>query len=289
MPTPEAENYFNAMQHKRQFGDAVLAWRKFGQGPALILVHGWPLHGFTWRHLLPELSRHYSCYVVDLAGMGDSEWTGKTDFGFEAHARRLKQWVDHLQLERYSLLAQDTGATIARCLALMDLARVDKLALINTEMPGHRPPYIQLYQWQMRLLPGATFVFRWLLRLRLFVRSRMAFGGAFHDLDLLDGEFGGQFISSYIHSAQRTDGMVRYLMGIPWDVVDALAQRHAELRWPVLLVWGEDDPTFPIALARKMTMQFPDCGLVAIPKTKLLPHEEKPRQVSAAVLDFLSA
>lgn len=287
MHSPQAQAYFNSPLQKLRTDDATLAWRKFGQGPALILVHGWPLHGFTWRHVLPELSRHFTCYVVDLAGLGDSEWTGNTDFHFLAHARRLRQWVDHLQLQRYSLLAQDTGATIARCLALTDLKRVHKLALINTEMPGHRPPWIRLFQWQTRFVPGAAFFFRLLLRLRFFVRSGMGFGGCFCNLDLLDGEFCEQFISCYIHSAPRTAGMMRYLLGIPWDVVDALARRHAELHRPVLLVWGKDDPTFPIALAREMSQQFPDCrGVAAIPGAKLLPHEEQPGEVVHAVLDF---
>ncbi|MGH8528601.1 MAG: alpha/beta fold hydrolase [Nevskiales bacterium] len=284
----DAVFYHSARVEPFQTGDATLALRRFGSGPALLLIHGFPLHGFTWRKLLPELSRHFTCYVVDLAGKGDSEWSAATDFSFAAHARRLKQLVDHLGLQRYNLMGQDTGATIARCLALIDLKRVEKMVLINTEMPGHRPPWIQLYQMMMRL-PGAAFVFRLQLRLRWFVRSGMGFGGCFSNLDLLNGEFHEQFIAPYIHSQHRTDGMARYLMGIPWDVVDSLKQRHQELSMPVLLVWGEDDPTFPIQLAREMTGQFPDCrGLVAIPQTKLLPHEERAPAVLTAVLPFLT-
>ncbi len=283
----ESRFFFSAPLQKHLTDDATLAWRQYGHGPALLLIHGFPLHGFTWRKLLPELSRHFTCYVADLAGKGDSDWTRATDFSFPAHARRLKRLVDHLRLSRYSLLAQDTGATIARCLALIDATRVQKLALINTEMPGHRPPWIPLYQWLMRL-PGAAFIFRLQLRLKWFVRSGMGFGGCFSNLDLLEGEFHQQFIGPYIHSRHRTEGMARYLMGIPWDVVDGMAQRHRELRMPVLLIWGEDDPTFPITLAREMAGQFHDCrGLIAIPQAKLLPHEEKPDWVLKPLLGFL--
>jgi pimeloyl-ACP methyl ester carboxylesterase len=56
----------------------------------------------------------------------------------------------------------------------------------------------------------------------------------------------------------------------------------------VLLVWGEDDPTFPIARARAMAGQFRDCrGLVAVPRARLLLHEERPEAVAAAALPFL--
>jgi pimeloyl-ACP methyl ester carboxylesterase len=196
--------------------------------------------------------------------------------------------MDRVGVQRYSTVAQDTGGTIARCLALLDGARVDRLVLINTEIPDHRPPWIQLYQWQMRLIPGAPLFFRQLLRSNAFVRSGMGFGGCFHDLALIEGEFREQFITPYIESARRTDGMARYLAGLHWSTVDGLRQRHAELGMPVMLVWGEDDPTFPIALARKMAEQFPDSrGLVAIPRAKLLPHEERPELVAEAVAPFL--
>lgn len=287
MPSTESQLYSRAAVEKFDIGDATLALRRFGQGPALLLVHGWPLHGYTWRRILPQLARHYTCYVVDVAGLGDSAWTAATDFSFPAHARRLKRLIDVLGLARYNVLAHDTGATVARCLALIDPQRVEKLALINTEMPSHRPPWIPLYQRLLRL-PGAGSMFRLQLRLRFFLRSGMGFGGCFCDLDLLDGEFHEQFIGAYIRSPRRTDGMVRYLLGIPWQIVDAMAHWHTELRMPVLLVWGEDDPTFPIALARNMAKQFPDCrGFIAIPRSKLLPHEERPQTVADAVLGFL--
>ena len=59
--------------------------------------------------------------------------------------------------------------------------------------------------------------------------------------------------------------------------------------YPVRLVWGADDPTFPNALAREMLPQFPSADIVEISGARLLVHEEKPDEVSKAVLDFLAA
>src|SRR3569623_1328906 len=112
--------YEAAAVERVDVGDAILPVRRFGHGPALLFVHGFPLSGFTWRHLLPALSQHYSCYVPDLAGMGDSEWNEDADFSWDGHARRLKRIADHFGLQRYGVIAQDTGASFARCLALMD-------------------------------------------------------------------------------------------------------------------------------------------------------------------------
>ena len=123
--------FFDARPREIDTGTATLPCRTFGSGPALLLVHGFPLSGFTWRKVLPALAKHHTCYVPDLPGMGESQWTDATDFSFPGQGRTLKALVDRLDLERYSVLAQDTGGTFARYLVLEDLARVEKLALIN--------------------------------------------------------------------------------------------------------------------------------------------------------------
>jgi haloalkane dehalogenase len=69
--------------------------------------------------------------------------------------------------------------------------------------------------------------------------------------------------------------------------VDALEQAHSRITMPVQLIWGADDPTFPVEYARRMVKQLPDARLVEIPGARLLVHEEKPADVARAALDFL--
>jgi pimeloyl-ACP methyl ester carboxylesterase len=283
----ESRAYAAAPVERIDCGDAVLALRRFGSGPPLLLVHGFPLHGYTWRRLLPELSRRHTCLVVDLAGMGDADWNTASDMSWQGHAHRLKLLADRLGLVQYDVMAQDTGASIARYLALEDGARVRRLILINTEIPGHRPPWIVPYQWMARHLPGAAAGFRLLMGRNWFLRSPMGFGGCFCDLNLIEGGFRREFVTRYVDSAKATAGMLHYLAGFYWDSVDALRRRHAELQMPVLLLWGEDDPTFPVALARDMAAQIPGCRFVGVPEAKLLVQEERPEVVAAAALEFL--
>lgn len=270
-------------------GSARLAYRVAGSGPALVLVHGYPMHGETWRKLVPELARHFTCYLPDLPGLGITEWRADTDFGFHGHARTLRRWIDGLRLDGYALVAHDTGATVARCLADADAARVSHLVLINTEMPGHRPPWVPLYR-HLAALPGAALSFRALLAQRWFRRSPMGLGGLFVDRDRLDGDFHARFVAPLLASPRRMQGSLRYLRGIGWDVVDALRALHGRLGMPVQMIWGALDPTFPIAIARDMTAQFatpPE--FVEVPRAALLPHEEQPEDVLRALVPFLTA
>jgi pimeloyl-ACP methyl ester carboxylesterase len=286
MSEPTTRFYFDAPRQMVDTGTESLPCRRFGSGPPLLLVHGFPLSGFTWRKVLPELAKHFTCFAPDLPGMGDSQWTDRTDFSFPGQGATLKRLVDRLGLDRYSVLAHDTGGTFARYLALDDGARVEKLVLVNTEIPGHRPPWIPLYQFLMRL-PGTLTAFSLLLRSSAFLRSPMGFGGCFNDLGLIEGDFHDHVIAPMLESPKRLEGMQRYLVGAEWAPVDALAHEHLRLRMPVRLIWGADDPTFPIEHARRMVGQLPDATLVEIAGARLLAHEEKPAEVAQATLAFL--
>jgi len=269
-----------------ELGHCDLAYRVIGAGPALLLVHGYPLSGLTFRKLVPTLARHFTCYIPDLPGAGETRWTERTDFRFGSQAETLRRFVDALGISSYAILAHDTGGTIGRQLAIIDNRRVSAMVLIGTEIPGHRPPWIPFFQRVTN--PNRPGAFKFLMRKRWFRRSSAAFGGCFKDLSLIDGEFFDLFLAPLLASDRRIIGNTRYLRGIDWDLLDSMKQGHASITVPVLLIWGEEDTVFPVAEARPMVHQFPDCrGFVTIPGARLFVQEEKPEEVTDIALGFL--
>ena len=84
------------------------------------------------------------------------------------------------------------------------------------------------------------------------------------------------------------NGLLGYLTGIEWNVVDGLRERHAKLAGPTLLLWGQDDVTFPIAYAERMVPEFGGrARLVRIERASLMPHEERPGAVLQNLAPFL--
>lgn len=284
----EVSAYASAKVSRYEIEDATIAVRVFGQGPALVLIHGFPVHGYTWRKLLPTLSDHFTCYVVDLPGLGDSDWSPKTDFSFSAQAHRLWRLLESLKLFRYSLLAHDTGGTIARLVAIAHPERVAKLVIINTEIPGHRPPGVWLYR-QVQKLPGAGTIFSMLMRRSWFIRFSM--GEFYSDPSLLDDScYLEPYVKPLITSSKRMAGALRYLHGIDWQIVDDLHHAHAEIKADTLFLWGEDDKTFPVQLAEEMCSQLKThTSFVRIKRASLMPHEEKPAMVLEHLMVFLTS
>jgi haloalkane dehalogenase len=267
--------------------DVRLAWRELGAGPPLLLVHGWPLHGATWRQLAPLLAQRHRLVIVDLAGLGDSEAAAATDLRIEAHAERLRELTAQVIPGDYGCIATDTGATIARVLAARSPG-LRRLLLLNTEMPGHRPPWIRWYQ-ALFAVPGGGALFAALTTRPSVLRSAMGFGGCFVDRDRIGGEFHELFVAPVQRDRCRRRGMMRYLRAIDWRTVDALRALHATLPCRVHLVWGAEDPTFPVTLAREMCTQFaPPATFAEVAGARLLVHEEQPEAVAREALPFFA-
>ncbi len=288
--TVSAELQYAAIQPDfHQIEDATIAVRVVGKGPALVLIHGYPVSGYTWRKLLPTLAKSFTCYVIDLPGLGDSGWTPETDFSFTAQARRLDLLVRKLGLKDIAIIAHDTGATIARMVALLQQKNVNKLVIINTEIPGHRPPWVQFYQF-MASLPFSRPFFKAFLNTPMFVRSPLGLGQFYSDRSLFDSPgYMAPYIDPLVNDPRRLKGALSYLKGIEWSVVDALEERHRDISAEVLFLWGEDDKTFPVNLAEEMCSQFKrEPIFVRLPSSSLMPQEEKPGEALKHLLPFLS-
>src|SRR5262245_49620105 len=53
-------------------GHSRVAYYRFGSGPDLVFVHGWPLHAATFRKVVPELATAFTCHLIDLPGAGQT-------------------------------------------------------------------------------------------------------------------------------------------------------------------------------------------------------------------------
>ena len=106
-----------------------------GEGPPLLLVHGWPETWYAWRLLMPALARDFEVIAVDQRGIGLSD---KPAGGYDTGtlAADLVALMDVLGHERFALAGHDTGFAISYALAADHPGRVDRVAL--AEIPG--PP-----------------------------------------------------------------------------------------------------------------------------------------------------
>ena len=109
-----------------------------GDGPPLLLVHGWPQTWYAWRLVMPALARHFQVVAPDQRGTGLS---GRPEDGYDTGtlAADLAALMDALGHRRFAVAGHDTGMWIGYALAADHPDRVARLAVAETPLPGVSP------------------------------------------------------------------------------------------------------------------------------------------------------
>jgi len=104
-----------------------------GDGPPVVLLHGWPQHWWTWREVIPRLRDEYRVIAIDLRGFG---WSEATRRGYRKAelAEDVVGVLDALELERVHLVGHDWGGVIGFIVCVEHPERVLSYVPMNT---GH--------------------------------------------------------------------------------------------------------------------------------------------------------
>ena len=104
---------------------------KSGDKPTLLLLHGFPSSSHMFRTLIPLLASSYHCIAPDLPGFGYTTTPAGYQYTFDRLAATIGEWVDALQLKKYSLYIFDYGAPVGLRLALQHPERVQAIVSQN--------------------------------------------------------------------------------------------------------------------------------------------------------------
>jgi len=110
-----------------------------GEGPPLLLIHGWPETWYAWRLLMPALAQDFTVIAVDQRGIG---LTDKPQDGYDSAtlAGDLVALMDALGHQRFAVVGHDTGYIIGYALAADHPDRVARVALAEIPGPPLPPP-----------------------------------------------------------------------------------------------------------------------------------------------------
>ena len=109
--------------------------RRFGAGPAVLLLHGFPQTHLMWRSVVPLLARRFTVICADLRGYGRSgcpvSAPDHAPYAKRAMARDMVSVMEQLGFPRFSVAGHDRGGRVAYRLALDHPERVERLAVLD--------------------------------------------------------------------------------------------------------------------------------------------------------------
>lgn len=259
-------------------GDHWVHFRAAGDGPPLVLLHGFGVWGFTWRHNFEALAARHRVYAPDLPGWGLSEKRARADYSLRAQCAALEAFLDAVGVSSAALVGNSMGGEIAWRFALSRPDRVDALVLLASSAYIDTLP--ALGRWLPRL-PGAAWAARLLVGNRRFIAKAMRI--AYHSPDRLVTRAA---IEGYALPVHTPAAMAGFLSALASADFGAEWRRLPELRRPALLVWGENDPWVPLSHGRRMAGDIPGARLHVFPRTGHAPHEERPEEVNRLIGEF---
>jgi haloalkane dehalogenase len=270
--------------HTISLGDGDMHYVDEGAGEPLLFVHGTPTWSFEYRHLIKVLSTRYRCIAPDHLGFGKSSRPKGFAYTPEAHAGVLREFVDRLGLDRFTLVVHDFGGPIGLPLALEDHSRVARVVILNS------------WAWPLDDDPmagGARLAGGPIGRLLYKYANaslKMIMPSAYGDRKKLTPEIHARYLDVFRDPESRVlvlHALAKSLLGSRAHY-QSLLDRIGQLRTrPVLVVWGVKDSAFkPHQLARWRSL-LPNAAVTEIAEAGHWPHEEAPAQVIEAMNAFL--
>jgi pimeloyl-ACP methyl ester carboxylesterase len=259
-----------------------------GDGPPLLLVHGWPETWYAWRLLMPALARDFEVVAADQRGMGLS---GKPSAGYDTgtQARDLIGLMDALGHERFAVVGHDTGFAIGYALAADHPERVERVALL--EIPGSpgtvaAPPLFP---------PGPLNDRLWHLGFNRIenLNEQLVTGreDAFYrwEFDAAAKPLGDDVILHYVRTLSNPDslrGSFGWYRAIDTTIAQDEERKKRPLAMPVMAIGGEC--SFGEDVGNAVRAVAPDVQGVVIPGTGHFLAEESPEELLAALTPFLA-
>ena len=224
-------------------------YEQHGQGPDILLLHGWMCSVALWAPIVAALSPRARLTVVDLPGHGRSDRPPEP-WSVTEYAQHTEKLVRALGLSGCAVAAHSFGGRIALYLGAESPSLFRKMVLTGCAglrpVPTPRAKARQRTYKALRALCGAMQALRIFGTLpeKLRARLRKRFGSA--DYNALDEEMRQTFVRV-----------------VNQDLRPCLPR----IAVPVLLYWGESDTETPLWMGETMAREIPDAGLVKVPGT----------------------
>jgi haloacetate dehalogenase len=124
------------MQTSIALSEITMNYRSAGEGPLMVLLHGWPQTSLCWRHVMPALAEHFHVVAPDLRGYGRTD-KPVGDYSKRRMAQDIRELVDALGYDELRLVGHDRGARVAHRFALDHGDVLSHLTLLDIKPTLH--------------------------------------------------------------------------------------------------------------------------------------------------------
>jgi pimeloyl-ACP methyl ester carboxylesterase len=262
-----------------------------GEGPPLLLVHGWPQTWYAWRLLMPALARDFQVVAVDQRGIGLSD---KPQDGYDTGtlANDLAALMAAIGHQRFALYGTDVGMPIAYALAADHRDRLERLVVSEAPLPGvtpspplFLPPLLNARLWHLAFNQLPAEVNEALVR----GREEIFFGSEF-DASAGTNKLPEDAVRYYIDILRSDPGALRGSFGfyraIPTTTAQNQQRKERRLTLPVLAIGGAESSGDMVGATMQLVAD--DVQTMVLAGAGHWVAEQAPEELLAALTAFLA-
>ncbi len=274
-----------------------------GEGPALLLLHGYPQTHVEWHKIAPKLAEHYTVVAPDLRGYGDSEKPPASKGDLSVYCKRTTaqdqvEVMAELGFESFHVVGHDRGARVGHRMALDHPDRVRTFTSLDV-VPSqaafdHMDSQLSFawFHWHLMRQPSP------LPETLIGNSAKVYLDFLLEQWTVIDGSITDEAYAEYLRCFNNPETIRATCLdyrGVELDLMHDEADRGNKLTCPMLLLWGSNMAKRPgwqtgasldmLTVWRERAVDVRgkplDCG-------HFLP-EELPEETTAELLAFLSA
>jgi pimeloyl-ACP methyl ester carboxylesterase len=253
-----------------------------------VFVHGLLVNADLWRAVIPAISEGYRCIAPDWPlGSHGVPLRPDADLSPPGVARLVAEFLEALDLEDVTIVANDTGGAITQILMANHPERIGRVVFTPSDcFERFFPPIFSPLPRLLRV-PGMTWVVTRLMSIKALQRTPLVLGWV--SKRPIDPEF----VSSYANPSASDPAIRRDLRSFVTKVhrrhTLAAAEKLRGFDKPVLLAWASEDKLFPLSLGKRLAEVFPNSRLVEVADSYTFVPEDQPAVLAELINEFAGA
>lgn len=261
-----------------------------GEGPLMLMLHGFPEFWYSWRKQIPVFAQNYKVVALDLRGYNDSDKPAEQSaYVMAEFVKDIQGVIRGLGYDKCVLVGHDWGGAIAWTFAHDYPEMVDRLIVLNLPHPAKMAQGL----WNPPQLLRSSYIFffqlPWLPELAIEANNYQALEIAFTGMAVNKAAFSPTDLQMYKQAAAKPGALTAMLNYYR----NAFQQGFFNKTWnmlevPTLLIWGEEDTALGIELTHGTEQYVRDLQIQYIPNCSHWVQQECPDLVNRYMQEFLT-
>ncbi|MBW4614331.1 MAG: alpha/beta hydrolase [Desmonostoc vinosum HA7617-LM4] len=260
-----------------------------GEGPLMLMLHGFPEFWYSWRHQIQEFAKDFRVVALDLRGYNDSDKPKEQSaYVMDEFVADVKGVIQGLGYQKCVLVGHDWGGAIAWNFAYQYPDLVERLIVLNLPHPAKFAQSLRTPQQLLRSNYIFLFQLPFLPELLLQSLDYRAIEMALKGMAVNKNAFSPADIDAYKNAAAKRGAitaMLNYYRNIFQQKM--FNQDWGVLEVPTLMIWGENDAALGKELTYGTAAYVRDLQIKYIPNCSHWVQQEQPELVNQYMRDFL--